>query len=101
MSFTAMHWLSQDPKSLASHPTKCHVSQLTKAEKEMGWGHALIKQAARDWEVIVRYRLAELKTGGYFVCANFTHTVDARTNEDFYLGKSDIGTSMYDNFCKV
>lgn len=94
MSFTAMHWLSTDPKSLAGIAGKCHYSQLTEEEKRSGAGAAHVAQAAKDWECIMSQRVEELAPGGFFVCANFAHTP-----EGYFLGKSDQGASMYDEFC--
>lgn len=94
MSFTAMHWLSRDPHSMVGLSGKCHYSQLTEQEKASGWGAAHSRQAAEDWEVIMAQRIKELAPGGHFVCANFAHT-----DEGHFLGRSNVGVSMFDQFC--
>mmetsp|Transcript_13987 Transcript_13987/g.16908 ORF Transcript_13987/g.16908 Transcript_13987/m.16908 type:complete len:866 (+) Transcript_13987:189-2786(+) len=64
-SFTAMHWLSELPPvampDAVHHTTSSDSSALDK----------YAKQAAKDWELILGNRAAELKSGGQMVVLNF------------------------------
>ena len=90
MSFTAMHWLSASPGSLAGNADCMHAAQC-------GAGEAAAEQAqaARDWRAIVAARAKELRPGGSFVAANF-----CVSSEGHFLGSTEVGVSMWESFAK-
>ena len=87
LSFTAMHWLSSSPSSLVGseymHAARCPDGPPS-AEK---------LQAESDWYDILKARSRELARGGRFVCVNF-----CVSQEGYFLGQTDVGSSMWDSF---
>mmetsp|Transcript_26872 Transcript_26872/g.58984 ORF Transcript_26872/g.58984 Transcript_26872/m.58984 type:complete len:433 (+) Transcript_26872:170-1468(+) len=87
VSFTAMHWLSSSPSSLVGseymHAARCPDGP-PNAEK---------LQAESDWYKILQARSRELSKGGRFVCVNF-----CVSEEGYFLGQTDVGSSMWDSF---
>eukprot|EP00536_Pseudo-nitzschia_multiseries_P007342 jgi/Psemu1/17762/gm1.17762_g len=87
VSFTAMHWLSSSPSSLrdtdAMHAARCPDGP-PEAER---------LQAETDWLNILQARSRELSPGGRFVCVNF-----CVSKEGYFLGQTDVGSSMWDSF---
>ena len=83
LSFTAMHWLSEQPAEL---PDALHACQAADGPERARFAAV----AAADWERILLARARELAPGGRLVLANFT--VD---ESGFYLGHSDVGPNMY------
>lgn len=87
VSFTAMHWLSSSPSSLKGseymHAARCPDGP-PEAEK---------MQAESDWYKILQARSKELSQGGRFVCVNF-----CVSKEGYFLGQTDVGSSMWDSF---
>merc|ERR1711990_263813 len=94
LSFTAMHWLSVAPGSLAGkdryHAAQCITSG------NAGEAAAEQEQAAKDWLAIMTARAAELKVGGKLVIVNFCVSA-----EGYFLGNTDVGVSMWDSFTKA
>lgn len=90
--FTAMHWLSKSPEGdgLRGFGGAMQCAQLEYGD-ERTLSHA--KQAAKDWESILKARAAEMKKGARFMCVNF-----CKSNEGYFLGKTDKGVSMFDSF---
>jgi len=87
VSFTAMHWLSSSPSSLKGteymHAARC-LDGPPEAER---------LQAEADWLKILQARSRELSSGGRFVCVNF-----CVSKEGYFLGQTDVGSSMWDSF---
>ncbi|VEU38650.1 unnamed protein product [Pseudo-nitzschia multistriata] len=87
VSFTAMHWLSSSPSSLKGskymHAARC-LDGPPEAEK---------LQAESDWYKILTARSRELSPGGRFICVNF-----CVSKEGYFLGQTDVGSSMWDSF---
>lgn len=85
-----MHWLSAAPNSLVGreemHHAQCDASDSTCGKQET-------TQAAADFHRIISARSKELKKGGRMVIVNF-----AKSAAKEYLGKTDIGVSMWDSF---
>jgi hypothetical protein len=79
-----MHWLSRKPCDIPDH---VHAVGATGASLE-----EFQLQAAKDWEVILLRRAAELAPGGRLVLVNFG--VD---DEGRYLGNTG-GINMFDTF---
>ena len=88
VSFTAMHWLSSSPSSLKGSPEYMHSARCPDGPPE---GEKL--QANEDWYNILQARSKELTTGGRFVCVNF-----CVSKEGYFLGQTDVGSSMWDSF---
>lgn len=88
VSFTAMHWLSSTPSSLIGSPEYMHAARCPDGPPE-----AEKLQAEDDWYKILRARSKELATGGRFVCVNF-----CVSKEGYFLGQTDVGSSMWDSF---
>eukprot|EP00890_Picochlorum_soloecismus_P004020 jgi/Picsp_1/4619/NSC_01989-R1_sam dependent carboxyl methyltransferase len=92
VAFTAMHWLSKQPEGdlLVGYEGALQCAQLA-AGDDRTRPHAL--QAAADWESILKARAAEMRQGAQFMCVNF-----CKSKEGYYLGKTDKGQCMFDNF---
>ena len=88
VSFTAMHWLSSSPSSLKGSLKYMHAARCPDGPPE---GEKL--QAAQDWYKILQARSKELTKGGRFVCVNF-----CVSKEGYFLGQTDVGSSMWDSF---
>jgi len=89
LSFTAMHWLSAAPGSLAG--TAC----MHAAESRAGEAAAEQAQASQDWSSIMSSRAKELKPGGKCVIVNF-----CVSEQGFYLGNTEVGVNMWGSFQK-
>jgi len=92
MSYTAMHWLSRGPDGLVGRPAEMHAANCG-TSSDTSCGAAEKAQAALDWNKIITARAAELKKGGRMVIVNFS-----KSPEGYYLGKTDVGVSMWDSF---
>ncbi|KAK3285132.1 hypothetical protein CYMTET_7248 [Cymbomonas tetramitiformis] len=88
VSFTAMHWLSQNACNIKG---ALHSTQSEPAEKA-----TFIAQAEKDFEKIMLARSKELCKGGQLVVVNF-----AESKEGYYLGWSGDGANMHANFAKL
>lgn len=89
ISFTAMHWLSRDPKSLKGTPYM-HSAQCPEGSS---FGIEECIQAQKDWLSILQARSKELRSGGRLIIANF-----CKSKEEYFLGNTDIGASMWESF---
>mmetsp|Transcript_15536 Transcript_15536/g.32025 ORF Transcript_15536/g.32025 Transcript_15536/m.32025 type:complete len:408 (+) Transcript_15536:55-1278(+) len=92
MSYTAMHWLSRGPGGLVGRPGEMHAANCD-LSSDSSCGAAEKEQAAKDFHNIITSRAAELKKGGRMVIVNFS-----KSPEGHYLGKTDVGVSMWDSF---
>ena len=88
VSFTAMHWLSSSPSSLKGSSKYMHSARCPDGPPE-----AEKLQAEEDWYKILQARSKELTKGGRFVCVNF-----CVSKEGYFLGQTDVGSSMWDSF---
>lgn len=88
ISFTAMHWLSSSPSSLKESMKYMHAARCPDGPPE-----AEKLQAEQDWFRILQARSKELTKGGRFVCVNFCVSKDG-----YFLGQTDVGSSMWDSF---
>ena len=86
-SATAMHYVSRRPCEITSH-----VHHVGAAGSELA---AFDRQAAADWEAILRARAAELRPGGRLVLMNFGKDEAGR-----YLGNTG-GVNMFDTFDRL
>lgn len=86
VSFTAMHWLSKGPNSLAGQRAM-HSARLQNPPV------AEMEQASSDWQAIMKARAKELRSGGRMVIVNF-----CKSKEGYFLGQSSRGASMWDSF---
>lgn len=89
VSFTAMHWLSRDPKSLKGTPYM-HSAQCPEGSS---FGKEECIQAQKDWISILQARSKELRSGGRLIIANF-----CKSKEGYFLGNTDIGANMWESF---
>lgn len=92
MSYTAMHWLSSGPGGLVGRSDEMHAANC-ETTSDSSCGAAEKEQAALDFNKILTARSAELKKGGRMVVVNFS-----KSPEGHYLGKTDVGVSMWDSF---
>jgi len=88
VSFTAMHWLSSSPSSLKGQQQYMHAARCPDGPPSPEKA-----QAADDWYNILEARSKELAKGGRFVCVNF-----CVSEEGYFLGQTDVGSSMWDSF---